>query len=283
LTPTNRRVPGPQPRIADERDGAIVAQPAGCPTTWSRWVGAVRTGLGIALVVGASLGVAWLARRHVATSPRFAVASVQVMGNERRPADAIIAESGIAVGANIFSLDLDSARAHILADAWIADATLVRRLPGTVLIQVAERRPAALVAVGDTFLATAEGEPFKKLEPGDQADLPVITGLTPESIADDREGSRRTIRRGIDLAAEYENGALARRAPLEEVHVDPEGSFTLVVGRSAMLLVLGGPPFRHKLDEAARVVGELDKRRAKIDAIMLDNEVRPDRVVARIR
>jgi cell division protein FtsQ len=243
----------------------------------------MRAACGVVLVVGASMGVAWGARRHVMTSPRFAVREVDVVGNERRPDEAIAAESGIAAGTNVFVLDLDAARERLLADPWIADATLARRLPGTILVQVVERRPAALVALGDTFLATVEGEPFKRLEPGDPIDLPLVTGLRVEALAADRDGTTRTIRRAVDLAAEYERGALARHSPLQEVHVDAGGGFQLVVGRRAMQLVLGGPPFRRKLEQAARVVAELDKRGAKADAIMLDNEARPERVVARIR
>jgi cell division protein FtsQ len=59
--------------------------------------------------------------------------------------------------------------------------------------------------------------------------------------------------------------------------------FSLVVGKSAMQIVLGTPPFRRKLDQAARIVAELDRRGARADAIMLDNDTRPDRVVVRMR
>jgi cell division protein FtsQ len=113
--------------------------------------------------------------------------------------------------------------------------------------------------------------------------LPLVTGLRAESMTEDRDGTMRTIRRAIDLAAEFERMPLAKRAPLEEVHVEADGVFSLVVGRSAIELVLGAPPFRRKLDQAARVVAELDKRGAKADAIMLDNDTRPDRVVVRMR
>ena len=65
--------------------------------------------------------------------------------------------------------------------------------------------------------------------------------------------------------------------------MQPDGTFSVVVGRSATELVLGGPPFRRKLNQAARVVAELDKRGARADAIMLDNEGRPERVVVRMR
>jgi cell division protein FtsQ len=296
MMPPNRRLrparPPPSPPTSPpplETDAAGPARPPApggapprppwLPRAWS----AVRMGLGVVGVVGASVVAGWLARRQVTTSPGFAVTSIEVEGQDRRPAAAIVAESGVAVGANIFTLDLDAARASIAADPWIADATLARRLPGTVVIQVRERRAAALVALGDTLLATPDGEPFKKLEPGDPVDLPLVTGLTPEGVADDREQARRQIQRAIDLAAAYEHAALSRREPLEEVHVDASGGFTLEVGRPPIDLVLGGPPFRRKLDQAARVIAELDERRAKAQAIMLDNEAHPERVVARLR
>jgi cell division protein FtsQ len=286
MTPTNRRVrevPPPAPAF-DGVDGAGGAPPlpAGEPSR-RRWVSALRTALGVALVASSSVAVAWAARRHVMTSPRFAITEIQVLGCERRPADAVAAESGLAVGANVFAADLDAARARVLADPWIAEATLARRLPGTIFVQVTERKPAALVAQGDLWLAAADGQPFKKVEPGDPLDLPIVTGLSPELLAEDREGALRTIRRAIDLAAEYEHGALARRMPLQEVHIEADGAFALVVGRSAMALVLGRAPFRRKLDQAARVVAELDGRGAKADAIMLDNDTRPERVVVRMR
>jgi len=282
ITQANRRVTTPQLPLDPSRE-PLPASASKRTRPPSRILAALRTTVGIVLVVSAALGVAWAARRHVMTSPRFAVTEIDVVGHDRRTAETIATESGVTAGANVFSLDLDSARARILADPWVSQATLARRLPGTILIQVTERKPAALVALRDTYLATAEGELFKKLEPGDPIDLPLVTGLRQEALDDDREGTMRTIRRAIDLAAEYEHGALAKRAPLEEVHIDSDGTFAVVVGRNALQLVLGGPPFRRKLDQAARVVAELDKRGAKADSIMLDNDSRPERVVVRMR
>jgi cell division protein FtsQ len=208
---------------------------------------------------------------------------VEVVGNQRRPAGAIIAESGLALGSNIFSADLDSARRAILSDPWIAEAVLSRRLPGTISVRVSERAPAALVAMGDVFLVGADGKPFKTLDVGDPVDLPLITGIRGETSEDERESAATAVRRGIDLAAEYAQSPLAKRAPLEEVHVDEDGSFTLVVDRTPVELSLGLPPFRRKLDQAARVVAELDRRHARAKVILLDNSARPERVVVRLR
>ena len=38
-----------------------------------------------------------------------------------------------------------------------------------------------------------------------------------------------------------------------------------------------------KLDQAARVVAELERRSGRADTIMLDNDTRPERVVVRVR
>jgi len=291
LTPANRRV-GPSKLPADDpREAGIERTPAPPPAAAgdargarSVALSALGTALGVGLVVAASAAVAAGAHRYVTTSPRFALVRVEVGGNEHRRADAIAAESGLTPGSNVFSLDLDAARARVLADPWVADAALTRRLPGTVQVTVVERRPAALVALGsDVLLAAVDGEPFKRLEADEPADLPVVTGLTAESFAEDREQAKATVRRAIDLAAEYDRAPLAQRAPLQEVHVDAGGAFTLVVGRSPIELALGAPPFRRKLDAAARVIAELDRRRARPQAVLLDGEVRPERVVVRLR
>ena len=238
---------------------------------------------GLVLVVGLAFGVAYSARKYVKTTPRFAVNEVIVLGQKHRSVDEIVALSGVTKGRNVFSVDLDAARAQILQDPWVKEARLERRLPGTVTISIEERKAAGLVAAGDTYLVTAEGELFKKLEPGDPTDLPIVTGITVQLLTEDKKGAEAAVKRGLELAAEYERTSLAKRSPLQEVHVSGTLSSSLVVGKSAMTIELGEAPFRRKLEQAARVVAELDKRGAKADAILLDDDARPDRVVVRMR
>lgn len=283
MTPANRRtIPkAPAPEIPRVTSPSAPSHPP--PSRMASVLGALRTIAGIAVAVGSSVAVAFVLHDHVMKSPRFAITAIDVDGADRRSREALVTESGLAVGTNVFAADLDAARAKLLADPWIESASLQRRLPGTILVRVTERKAAAIVALGDTVFATAEGEPFAKLQPEDPLDLPLVTGLSSDELAADREGTVRTIRRAIDLAAEYEHADVARRAPLEEVHVAPDGAFTLVVGHGGLELVLGGPPFRRKLDQAARVFAELDRRGARGDVIMLDNDARPERVVVRMR
>jgi cell division protein FtsQ len=210
------------------------------------------------------------------------VTDIRVTGAHQRTEEALLVEAGLSKGVNVFSVDLDGAHARLLSDPWISGAALTRRLPGTLLVQVTERELGAVVVLRETYLASREGEIFKRFELGDPTDLPVVTGLDPDSVAEDREGAQATIRRALDLAAEYERSPLPARL-LEEIHVTADGGFTLVLGKEGLLLALGGPPFRRKLEEAAKVSAELDRRGTHAEAIMLDDDARPDRVVVRTR
>jgi cell division protein FtsQ len=291
-----------------EETGAAAPPPSVAPPPpklegESRAMRVLRGVVGFVMVVAIGGSVAWGARRYVKTSPRFAVNEIVTSGAKRRSPDELAVIAGVAKGQNVFSVDLDKARARLLADPWISDAELARQLPGTVFLRVTEREAAGMLATidskaesagapdarrptgsaGETYLVTRDGAIIKRLEPGDPSDFHVVTGIAVQQLVDDREGTTRTIRRALDLAYDYERTPLAQRAALQEVHVEPNGEMTLVVGKSAVVIRMGAAPYRRKLDQALRVVAELDRRGAKPDAIMLDNDARPDRVVVRMR
>jgi cell division protein FtsQ len=276
----------PKARLASDED--IAAEPPKPKKPLSprmqQTLAVARAVFGLVIVVATACGVAWGARRYVTMSPRFAVQDVVVLGAHRYAPEDIEAKAGLARGQNVFSLDLDAAHAKLLTDPWIAHASLVRRLPGAVVIDIEERQAAAIVAsiAGDMWLAGPTGELFKRLEPTDPHDLVVVTGIDEDAVLHDSEGVAKTVRRGLDLASDYDRCSLASRLPLQEVHVATTG-LVLVVGKHGLELALGAPPYRKKLDQAARVVAELDHRGAKADALLLDNDAREGRVVARLK
>jgi cell division protein FtsQ len=282
--PSNRKLPkeAPLPDVAD-----LPTLPAPLPAkkraTASRALNVLRTIAGVALVLGISGTVAWGARKYVKSSPRFAVSEIHVSGGRLRTADQIAEAAGLEKGQNVFAIDLDAAKHKLLEDPWIHEAQLARRLPGAVYVNVTEREAGALVALGDTYLVARDGEIFKRLEPGDPIELPIVTGISSEAVAEDRDGVKDTLRRAIDLAGDYDRSPLGHRAPLQEIHVGADGAITLVVGKNALQLALGEPPYRKKIDQAARVLAELERRGSKAAAVLLDNEARPERVVVRMR
>ncbi len=245
---------------------------------------AAKVALGAVIVIGASAGVAWGAKRYVTTSPRFAVKTITVEGNARLSPQDVAREGGLEVDSNVFAVDLDAAARAIEADPWVKTAKITRKLPGSLLVVVTEHEPAAVVAIDDKlFLASRSGEFFKEASAEDPLDLPVLTGISGAEVARDRVGVERSVVRALDVVDELQKTSLAQRYPVEEVHLEADGTLSLVVGTDGIAIHLGRPPFRGKLEQAERVFAELEKRKAQPSIVFLDNDNSPERVVVRMR
>ena len=278
-------MPSERPASAAAKAPKSVAPEAPkAPKKPSKIVPILRAAAGLAMIAGIGSGVVWGARKYVKTSTRFSVAEIVTTGGKHRGPDDIAQIAGVSKGQNVFSIDLERSRAKLAADPWIESAELSRQLPGTITIRVTEREAAGLVAMPEgTYLVTRDGAVIKRVEQGDPLDFHIVTGVALKQLVDDREGATRLIRKALDLALDYDRSPLAQRAPLEEVHVEATGDMTLVAGKSGVVLRMGGAPYKRKIDQAVRIVGELDRRGAKPDTIMLDDEARPDRVVVRMK
>lgn len=245
---------------------------------------AAKLASGLAVVVGASLAVAWSAHHYALTSPRFAIRTVDLVGAKRNTLEQIKTESGIRVGANIFALDSEAAEHKLLDNPWISEVKVTRRLPNTLRVELTEREAAALVTLGDhLYLVTREGVPFKEVQAGDPFDLPLITGASPENLQRDRKREIERIQTGLEVLRQYDRVPLSRVYPAEEVHLADAGDVTLTAGKDGVALELGSGPWRKKLLMAEEVVGELRKKGRTPGIVFLDNTAHPERVVVRMR
>jgi cell division protein FtsQ len=297
--PENRRLSRPD---APARNGAPsgnvrggrdarAREPWDPDALWRRLRTAGRVLLAV-VVLGAGIGAAVQARRYVTTSPRFGLKDLRIEGNRHRTKEQVAATAGITLGQNVVELDLEAARARLERDPWIERATLSRRLPASLGIDVVERDAGAILALpprvvngnvvdGGTFLATPQGEVFKRLEADDPIDLPVITGIGSDEAASDRESTSQLVRRALDLAQDIERvGLFGGR--VQELHVDPDGGISVVIGKRGVRVAFGRGPYRNKVRLGLRVEAELARRSAKPTVVFLDDDGHPDRVVVRL-
>jgi len=237
----------------------------------------------IGWLVVLALGVIVAARQWLVTTPYFTLREVRVEGATHRSREHYQSVAALEKGKNVLALDLAEVRRRLMAEPWVEDAVVVRRLPGRVDVTLREREPLAVVALEEPYLVTATGNVFKAVEAEELVDRPVVTGLTTEALADPSGRGRELLRRALDLAAEYERGKLAEAMPLEEVHVESSGEMVLRVGAQGVALELGQGPYRPKLDMAAKVLAEVDRRGGRASALLLDGAPRSERVVVRAR
>ncbi|MEM1414665.1 MAG: FtsQ-type POTRA domain-containing protein [Myxococcota bacterium] len=282
--PRNRRVrPVAEPELVEPEPVPVsVRRSWGSPTLRRRLL-RVAHALAALVALGALGLVAMEARRYALDAPAFALTTLAVDGAERLGEPEILGAAGLALGDNVFARTPEEVRADLEAHPWIAEARVERRLPGTFRIAVVERHPVALLLSGEGYLVGDDASLFKLWEPGDPADLPLVTGVDRSRFAGDRPYRTSVLTELVALTHDYRAAGLWRRLPIQELHVEANGHLSLYAGEGPLYVRLGPAPHGEKLRRLRRVLDRLDEGELEAAYVYLDNVRRPDRVTVRLR
>lgn len=120
-------------------------------------------------------------RERIAAGVSFPVRSIVVEGRSLTPESKLREALGVSKGDKLLGVSLDAARARIERLSWVQRATVERRLPGTLVVQITERRPFAVWQTGGKFVlidragqVVAEQDPVK--DAAAFATLPLVVG-----------------------------------------------------------------------------------------------------------
>jgi cell division protein FtsQ len=193
-------------------------------------------------------------------------------------------QARIALGQNLFAVNIETAEARLLEDPWVRHVKLTRQLPNTLRVELSEYEPGALAVLGGClYLLSRQGEPFKALDKEDPHDLPVISGISAENLAGDRQAAIGRWAVAVEVLRQYERLPLSKMYPAEEVHLAASGDVVLTVGASGIAMHLGKGPWQKKLRMAARVFERLAQKGRVPGIVFLDNQAHPERVVVRMQ
>ena len=154
IRPSAPRVPLGQAQAGP--GGAAGARPSRLRLWLRRHRGSLRRA-GLAGVAFAGLGGAVLAARalhlgdglaalheRAGQAANLRVRDIVVEGRSNLPERALRTAIGVSRGDSLLGVQLEAVRARIEALAWVQGATVERRLPGTLVVRLTERRPFAL-------------------------------------------------------------------------------------------------------------------------------------------
>ncbi len=115
-------------------------------------------------------------------SSYFTVGSVIVEGNKYVSVEDVYRIADIPEAINIFSLNTANIKTRLMQDLRIAETTVSRQFPGTIVITIKERKPMAYVASNYGFVEIDKQgvvlAVFKNLK---QINVPMITGIRLEN------------------------------------------------------------------------------------------------------
>lgn len=203
----------------------------------------------IGAAVAAALGGIFAVPRVLPAVPGFEVRRVELQGIEWLSPLEVLQASGIREGQSVWD-DPAQWEAALERHAVIAHATVSRRLPGTLRVEVEEKAPVAYLADEVLVPVSASGERLPLDPTRIAADLPIVRGyengeVPPSMLA---EVERLTRLAPVLLAEVSEIGAR-----------DPEGSELLLRHRAADIVVPAGAQ-ADRLVELSAVLADLEER-----------------------
>ncbi len=179
-------------------------------------------------------------RDAVALAANMRVQQVVIEGRSNTPEAALATAIGVHTGDSMIGFSLAATRQRVETLSWVEHATVERRLPGTVVVNLVERRPYAIWQhEGKFVLIDRDGQVVANEDVAAFGDLPLVVGpgapqaatallealaaqptLKPRVVAAVRVGERRwnlRMRNGTDvlLPEGGEAQALAKLAELQ--------------------------------------------------------------------
>ena len=235
----------------------------------------------LAVVAGVAVAGA-LAWRLLVAGDLFRIREIRFDGLSYATADELLELSPAQRGDHLLLCDTDVVAGALRRHPWIASVEVRRALPRTLVVKVVERRAAAIVDLAGLYLVDARGEIFKRAAPGDGLDLPVVTGISREAWVERRSDVEPLLTGALALLARWAERGLDRRAPISEIHIDPDYGTTLWAGDEGLEIRLGQGELADKLQRLERVLAAVAADGQRAEVLHLDNRRHPEWVAVRL-
>ena len=202
--------------------------------------------------------------------PYFNLQQVDVTGNHHLSREEVIEASELERGINLLTVNLGEIAEQLKRHPWIRSASVYRRLPGRITIEIRERTPRAILAAGKLYYVDEQAEFYTRLFPGDPVHYPLFTGVKPSELASHGPEVRELMRKGLGLLDLLERrGSGLNRAVISEVRIHIDEGLTLVT-TSGRAVVLGKYNFDQKIERYRRLKRFLTQRGEWNNARIID-------------
>jgi cell division protein FtsQ len=248
--------------------------------SWLRWearknrikrnAGAVLREIGqVILLMGAIAAITTVllvAYDSILRSPQLSVREIVVKGCKELTEKDVLALASVHTAPNILTLNLDAVARRIRSNPWIQEVSIGREFPDRLVIIVRERRAVALLQKeGELQLLDDDGAAFKRLEPGDDGNLPILTGCVRAGKTDEL-----LVKKSLALLHYLASvGDAPALGTVSEVHGNETFGLSVFTD-TGLCLQMGFDGYEEKINRLNPVMADLDRRNLKRGFLLID-------------
>ena len=202
----------------------------------------------------------------IVSMPYLQAKEIMIRGCKELTEKDILSLAGIKPSQSILVVNVGEVGRRIKINPWVREVSVGRELPDRVVIEIQERKPVALLKMDTAFyLVDVEGVTFKKLEIGDEMDLPVLTGFYNGGKTD-----MNLLGKSLDLLQYLsKTEAFPNIKTVSEIHGNERLGIS-VFTNTGLSLLLGFDNYENKFKQLPVVMADLDRRNQKTGFIQID-------------
>mgnify|MGYP001187593872 FL=1 len=203
---------------------------------------------------------------QILLSPHLRVRETVVKGCKELTEKDILSLAAVRSPSNLLTINRDAIARRIRGNPWVQEVFVGREFPDRLVIWVRERKAVALIQKGNgLYLVDGGGAPFKRLETGEESDLPVLTGFIREGIVDDD-----LVKKSLTLLSDIKE---IKDGPeigmVSEIHGNETFGLSLFTD-TGLCLQLGFDGYENKLKRLIPVMADLDRKNMKTGFLLID-------------
>jgi cell division protein FtsQ len=198
--------------------------------------------------------------------PHLHIRETVVKGCQELTEKEILSLASVRATSNILTINREAIARRIRANPWVREVFVGREFPDRLVIIVRERKPVALLEQDKgLYLLDGEGTPFKKLEAGEESDLPVLTGCVRGGILD-QDLVKKSLALLNDLAGIKDGPEIGK---VSEIHGDETFGLSLFAD-AGLCLQLGFDGYESKFKRLTSVMADLDRKNLRTGFLLID-------------
>jgi cell division protein FtsQ len=221
--------------------------------------------------MGSLVLVGYLLYQYSQRVPLLNVGEIRIMGCLNATESELLSLANIDFKDGLMNLNLEDLSQRLSRHPWVENARVQRDWSRKALIiEVQERTPRALILFEDFYLIDQHGEVFKKADPRERMDAPVLTGLNHKDVLKKDPQSTRLILQALDLLGQLRERRMFNGKQVSEIHLSKQNGLTVFTVEGAIPIRLGTESFSEKLDRLEKILPDLAPKAKSIEYVDLN-------------
>jgi cell division septal protein FtsQ len=197
---------------------------------------------------------------HLLEDPFFRVREVEVEGCQKIPRETILSLIQMERMPNLFKVKLKEVAKRLESHPWIDHVVVRKVFPNKVLIQIEERKPIAILQLGELYYIDATGVIFSPVEDGDGYNYPFLTGLTRQALERDPAETKDLVMKALELLRTVEKEKVSPLEKISEIHMEKTFGIYCFTEAEGIEVRMGWDHFGEKLKRLSILWSDLQKR-----------------------